>query len=658
MATLDGQQLGPYQIVNQIGSGGMATVYKAYHARLNRHVAIKVMHEAFQQDDNFLARFEREAQIVAQLEHANIVPIYDFSDLDGRPYLVMKFIEGQTLKARMMRNPPTLADIQRILPPIANALDYAHRQGILHRDIKPSNVVIDSNGVPYLTDFGLARIAQLGESTLSQDSVLGTPQYISPEQAMGKRDLTPATDLYSLGVVLYELVVGRVPFSSDTPFATIHDHIYRALPLPSEINPELTPEIDAVLDKALSKRPEDRYKTAAELVSAFLSAVEASNLHSLNPDRSQIAAKAMLQLPREDAHDHERTAPLPVSGAIESPQGQMYIAPDQPGVEGSQPNQANAADRKRKVEVAFDLGQIASMDWSGFGKRVERTIEDIGEHIEQAVEGKQPVDVMLSSDPDSIRKRVEQQFKKRNEFVIHLVVFVLINILLWVIFTFAGDIVFANDAGGDFRLNGFPWPLIVFFGWGAGLIAHGIETFYDTGRRIRQRTEAVERALINTYGDDWSRVASKKQIKTIRSQVEKPYKKVREFFQHFGVYVMINIMLWMIYIFSGTDGALPADLGQLIRLNDFPWPLIVSLGWGVGLIINAMEAMSAGRHERAVQREVDRERSRMLDREKPKREAYDVSMIDSPRVRMNADGEFTDSMIQEMEDDAPRRRRG
>ena len=137
MALLEGQQLGPYQVQRQMGSGGMATVYRAYHPRLDRHVAIKVMHEAFQQDENFLARFEREAQIVARLEHANIVPIYDFADIEGRPYLVMKHIDGQTLKALLFRNPPTLEAIRAMLPPIADALDYAHRQGILHRDIKP-----------------------------------------------------------------------------------------------------------------------------------------------------------------------------------------------------------------------------------------------------------------------------------------------------------------------------------------------------------------------------------------------------------------------------------------------------------------------------------------------------------------------------------------
>ena len=173
MASLEGQMLGQYQVIAQMGTGGMATVYKAYQERLDRFVAIKMLHEAFQEDKNFLARFQREAKIVARLEHPHIVPVYDYDQFNGRPYLVMKFVEGKTLKAELDEMPPTLDEILRILPPIADALDYAHRQGVLHRDIKPSNIIIDINGVPFLTDFGLAKIAQMGESTLSNDVLLG-----------------------------------------------------------------------------------------------------------------------------------------------------------------------------------------------------------------------------------------------------------------------------------------------------------------------------------------------------------------------------------------------------------------------------------------------------------------------------------------------------
>jgi serine/threonine-protein kinase len=194
----------------------MATVYKAYHASLDRYVALKVLHPAFHQDQSFTSRFQREARVVARLEHSNIVPIYDYSEHEARPYLVMKYIEGDTLKARLNKGPLTSSEIENVVNSIA-CTGVRARQGILHRDVKPSNVMIAKDGAMYLADFGLARIAEAGESTMSSDSIMGTPQYISPEQAMGKKDLDAGTDIYSFGVMLYEMVVGQVPFSADTP---------------------------------------------------------------------------------------------------------------------------------------------------------------------------------------------------------------------------------------------------------------------------------------------------------------------------------------------------------------------------------------------------------------------------------------------------------
>ncbi|MBL8131742.1 MAG: protein kinase [Anaerolineae bacterium] len=660
MTALEGQTLGPYEVRHQMGSGGMATVYKAYHSRLDRHVAIKVLHEAFQQDENFLARFEREAQIVARLEHPNIVPIYDFADINGRPYLVMKHIEGQTLKSFLFRSPPTLETIRQILPPIADALDYAHRQGILHRDIKPSNIIIDAQGTPYLTDFGLARIAQLGESTLSQDVILGTPQYISPEQAMGKRDLTPATDLYSLGVVLYEMVVGQVPFSSDTPFAIIHDHIYRALPTPSEINPELPPAINTVLEKALAKRPDERYDTATAMIAAFLEALAASNLASLNPNRRAVASEAGARRRPSDSpdglSDEAPTTPLPADQARQLSQRQG-TGPQQILQPPTPPQPPGRERPKRKVEATLDLGDI---NWGQLGQRFGSVIEEVAESVEKAVDP-QPVDALLSRDSASIRRRVEEEFKKRRELISHIVVFGVVQVILWAIWAAASDFTFEIGAE-TIRFGSFPWPLIVFFGWGSGLLAHAVETFYDTGRRLRRRAEAVERELIRTYGDNWSAAADKKAIKALRKRVEAPYKKVSEFFQHAGVYVMINLMLWFIFFQSNGDGIpLPQEVFDFMQNMPFPWPLLVTAGWGIGLVINGFEAFFAGSHERAVQREIAREESRLLEREyaKPKRSAE--ALLDAPttaeRVRLTEDGEFTDSLIEEMEREDRRGRR-
>jgi tRNA A-37 threonylcarbamoyl transferase component Bud32/tetratricopeptide (TPR) repeat protein len=285
-----GENVGPYRILEQLGQGGMATVFKAYHAALDRFVAIKVLHPAFLADPNFQARFQREAKVVARLDHPSIVPIYDFADHGGRPYLVMKFIEGETLKARLARAPLARGEGLRIVESAGGALAYAHTRGVLHRDIKPSNILLAPDGAIYLADFGLARMAQAGESTLSNDMMLGTPQYISPEQARGERNLDAGTDIYSFGVVLYEMVVGRVPFSADTPFSIIHDHIYKPLPLPRRINPRVPEGVERVLLKALAKERADRFASVDDMVTMFRSAVQGNTLDSLASSTETLVA--------------------------------------------------------------------------------------------------------------------------------------------------------------------------------------------------------------------------------------------------------------------------------------------------------------------------------------------------------------------------------
>ena len=273
-----GENIGPYQIVEKLGQGGMATVFKAYHPSLDRYVALKVLHPAFDEDKSFASRFQREARVVAKLEHPNIVPVYDYAEYEGRPYLIMKFIEGDTLKSHMTESPLKPAEVLKVVDAVGSALAYAHKQGVLHRDIKPSNVLIANDGQIYLADFGLARIAQSGESTMSSDSVMGTPQYISPEQAMGKKDLDGRTDLYSFGVMVYEMVVGQVPFSADTPFAIIHDHIFTPLPLPRKVNPNVSEPVERVLMKSLAKERTDRYEDVNAMLIAFKEVWNPSNM--------------------------------------------------------------------------------------------------------------------------------------------------------------------------------------------------------------------------------------------------------------------------------------------------------------------------------------------------------------------------------------------
>lgn len=306
MPFAEGENIGPYRIIRQLGQGGMATVYKSYHAALDRYVALKVLHPAFYEDPTFTGRFQREARVVAKLEHPNIVPVYNFAEHEKRPYLVMKFIEGETLKARLSRGRLNAVEITQVVEAIGSALAYAHKQGILHRDIKPSNVLITDDNQIYLADFGLARIAQAGESTLSSDAIMGTPQYISPEQARGDKELDAGTDIYSFGVMLYEMVVGQVPFSADTPFSIIHDHIYTPLPLPRSINPNVPESVERVLLKALSKERADRYKDVPAMVQAFKAAWEGSEIP---------VQGTALTLPAVTAQQEEKSQPEQTTGA-------------------------------------------------------------------------------------------------------------------------------------------------------------------------------------------------------------------------------------------------------------------------------------------------------------------------------------------------------
>lgn len=332
MPFAEGENIGPYRIMEKLGQGGMATVYKAYHAALDRYVALKVLHPAFHEDQSFAARFQREARVVAKLEHSSIVPVYDFAEHESRPYLVMKYIEGETLKARISRGPLNAQEINQVVDAVGSALAYAHKQGILHRDIKPSNVLINSDGQMYLADFGLARIAQAGESTLSSDSIMGTPQYISPEQARGDKDLDEGTDIYSFGVMLYELVVGQVPFSADTPFSIIHDHIYTPLPMPRTVNKKVPESVERVLLKALSKERVDRYENITSMMQAFKVAWDAAGVpmqgtaltlpavaptkQEKKPGKSKISSDAKTAIGKEPKEKKKRSPWLFVAAGV------------------------------------------------------------------------------------------------------------------------------------------------------------------------------------------------------------------------------------------------------------------------------------------------------------------------------------------------------
>jgi formylglycine-generating enzyme required for sulfatase activity/tRNA A-37 threonylcarbamoyl transferase component Bud32 len=273
MASLNGQSIGRYHILESLGEGGMATVYKAYDTRLERNVAVKVI-----RTDQFapallaqvLKRFEREAKALARLTHPNIVHVNDYGEHEGVPYLVMDYLPGGTLKQAIKGEPMPWRESIKLLLPIAEALSYAHEHEILHRDVKPSNILLTDKGRPMLTDFGIAKILDLEEGqTLTATGVgIGTPEYMSPEQGLG-RGVDARTDIYSLGIVLYELVTGRKPYTADTPMAVVDKHLHDPLPRPSQVAPGLPEAIENLLLKMLAKNPDDRYSDMAAVVTAM-----------------------------------------------------------------------------------------------------------------------------------------------------------------------------------------------------------------------------------------------------------------------------------------------------------------------------------------------------------------------------------------------------
>jgi serine/threonine-protein kinase len=296
MAIVPGTQIDRYHIIEPLGQGGMAEVYKAFDTRLEREVAIKVIRRnAFSPDvlERVLKRFDREAKSLAKLTHPNIVSIIDYGEYEGSPFLVMPFLPGGTLKARLGK-PMPYAEAAALLCPIADALAYAHQKGIIHRDVKPGNILITEGGQPMLTDFGIARLLDNEETqTLTGTGVgVGTPEYMAPEQGLG-REVDGRADIYSLGIVFYELVTGQKPYSADTPMAIILKQSTEPLPSPSAIQAGIPEQVDKTLFKALAKKPEDRYLSMVEFESAL----------------EQVRAGMSIQTERKEKHVKENVKP-------------------------------------------------------------------------------------------------------------------------------------------------------------------------------------------------------------------------------------------------------------------------------------------------------------------------------------------------------------
>ncbi|MGC9400605.1 MAG: protein kinase domain-containing protein [Anaerolineae bacterium] len=325
---LIGKQLGKYEVTEHISHGGMAEVYLGRQRNLDRQVAIKVLHPFLADEQGFVSRFQREARLVAALRHPNIVQVYDFDhheELDIY-YMVMEFIKGNTLKERLKGGPLDAEEAGAITAAIADALDYAHRREMVHRDIKPGNIMFTEEGDPVLADFGIARMLSVTGLTAS-GAMVGTPAYMAPEIGAGE-SATAASDIYSLGVVLYEMITGRLPFEADIPMSLVMKHINDPVPSPRQYAPQLPKALEKVLLKALAKSPRQRYATAGEMAKAVRQALDLDTpiyapaplgeKHTPTPGRATQDAEENRPLLR--AWSDADTSPPP--GELPSPQPQ------------------------------------------------------------------------------------------------------------------------------------------------------------------------------------------------------------------------------------------------------------------------------------------------------------------------------------------------
>lgn len=315
---LIGSMLDDYKIEDLLGHGGMARVYRALDVKLNRYAALKVMTQPTNKSADYEKRFYREAQAIAKLKHPNIVAIYRFNDRDNLYYMAMEYVDGADLRwvLRDYAADGELIDYTTLLSIIENiskALDYAHKNGVIHRDIKPSNIMISRTGQAILTDFGLALDVQDGTG----GEIFGSPYYIAPEQAVNSAQSVPQTDFYSLGVILYEMLTGSVPFDVGSAIQIAMSHIGDTLPDPLTINPDLHPSFIPILDKVLAKNPQDRYESGAKLVLALRAAIRQAKQNKIEPGQSS------LNKPVDRIAQHLSPLPQPIKSSLTKPATRM-----------------------------------------------------------------------------------------------------------------------------------------------------------------------------------------------------------------------------------------------------------------------------------------------------------------------------------------------
>lgn len=341
-ATVSDKQIGRYVIQKELGRGGMATVYLAVDPHFQRQVAIKMLPEQFSRDASFRARFEQEARTIARLEHPAIVPVYDFGQEKGQLFLVMRYMPGGSLLERVTQEPMPLFAAAKVVRRIASALDDVHRRSIIHRDLKPDNILFDLRDNAYLSDFGIVKLAQ-SALTFNDQTFMGTPAYMSPEQARGTIEIDSRSDVYSLGVILFEMLTGQLPFQADTPVGMALMHVADPIPQIRQVKADLPPNTQVIIDRALAKARVDRYATAGELSNDLVALVRATP--GAVPKTSPAAPTPRSQPPPPP---HQAT---PREG-VQKPRPQPPQAPAPPPREPSAPRPPRRSTPIEKVSVS------------------------------------------------------------------------------------------------------------------------------------------------------------------------------------------------------------------------------------------------------------------------------------------------------------------